>query len=39
MEERLFDGVPELRGGELHLHASRPGLGLSVRERELAAML
>jgi len=34
MEELVFDGVPALRGGELHVDLSRPGLGLTLRRKE-----
>lgn len=34
IEQLLFDGLPMLREGELHPHFDRPGLGLTLKERQ-----
>ncbi|MGI8580453.1 MAG: enolase C-terminal domain-like protein [Solirubrobacteraceae bacterium] len=34
IEDMLFDGLPELRGGALHPDTSRPGMGLELKESE-----
>jgi L-alanine-DL-glutamate epimerase-like enolase superfamily enzyme len=35
IEERLFDGLPELRDGALHPDRSRPGNGLELKRKEI----
>jgi L-alanine-DL-glutamate epimerase-like enolase superfamily enzyme len=35
VEERLFDGLPELRDGALHPDRSRPGNGLELKRKEI----
>jgi L-alanine-DL-glutamate epimerase-like enolase superfamily enzyme len=35
MEEMLFDGVPELRDGALHVNSARLGLGITLRREEV----
>ena len=37
IEQRLFDGLPELRGGALAPDRSRPGLGLELRRADVEA--
>ena len=35
IEEMLFDGLPELRGGALHPDRSRHGNGLELKRKEI----
>jgi L-alanine-DL-glutamate epimerase-like enolase superfamily enzyme len=35
VEDRLFDGLPELRDGALHPDRSRPGNGLELKRKEI----
>jgi L-alanine-DL-glutamate epimerase-like enolase superfamily enzyme len=35
IEERLFDGLPQLRDGALHPDRSRPGNGLELKRKEI----
>ena len=35
IEERLFDGLPELRDGALHPDRARPGNGLELKRKEI----
>lgn len=34
IEQLFFDGLPEVRDGEMHPHLDRPGMGLVLKERD-----
>ncbi len=39
IEQLFFDGLPEVKGGEMHPHFDRPGMGLVLKEKDAEKFL